>query len=42
MAQPTRGFAAGMAQRREPPDALDHSPTPPWATLFATPWGTQN
>jgi hypothetical protein len=23
---------AVMAQRREPPDALDYFPTPPWAT----------
>ncbi len=28
----TRGFTAVMAQRREPPDALDYFPTPPWAT----------
>lgn len=28
----TTGFTAVMAQRREPPDALDHFPTPPWAT----------
>jgi hypothetical protein len=27
-----RGFTAVMAQRREPPDALDFFPTPPWAT----------
>src|SRR2546427_13218597 len=28
----TAGFTAVMAQRREPPDALDYFPTPPWAT----------
>jgi hypothetical protein len=28
----TTGSTAVMAQRREPPDALDHFPTPPWAT----------
>ena len=28
----TSGFTAVMAQRREPPDELDHFPTPPWAT----------
>src|SRR5437016_1708457 len=28
----TTGFTAVMAKRREPPDALDHFPTPPWAT----------
>jgi hypothetical protein len=28
----TSGFTAVMAQRREPPDSLDHFPTPPWAT----------
>jgi hypothetical protein len=28
----TTGSSAVMAQRREPPDALDHFPTPPWAT----------
>ncbi len=28
----TKGFTAVMAQRREPPDALDYFPTPPWAT----------
>ena len=28
----TGGFTAVMAQRREPPDALDYFPTPPWAT----------
>lgn len=28
----TTGFTAVMAQRREPPDALDFFPTPPWAT----------
>jgi hypothetical protein len=28
----TAGFTAVMAQRHEPPDALDHFPTPPWAT----------
>src|ERR1700738_1756283 len=27
-----RGSTAVMAQRREPPDALDYFPTPPWAT----------
>jgi hypothetical protein len=27
-----RGYTAVMAQRREPPDALDYFPTPPWAT----------
>jgi hypothetical protein len=27
-----KGFTAVMAQRREPPDALDYFPTPPWAT----------
>jgi hypothetical protein len=27
-----RGFTSVMAQRREPPDALDFFPTPPWAT----------
>jgi hypothetical protein len=27
-----RGFTSVMAQRREPPDALDYFPTPPWAT----------
>jgi hypothetical protein len=32
MARITRGFTAVMAQRREPPDALDFFPTPPWAT----------
>ena len=32
MAPPTKGFAAVMAQRREPPDALDYFPTPPWTT----------
>jgi hypothetical protein len=32
MAGITRGFTAVMAQRREPPDALDYFPTPPWAT----------
>jgi hypothetical protein len=26
------GAGAVMAQRREPPDALDYFPTPPWAT----------
>jgi hypothetical protein len=38
MANPIpRGGLAVMAQRREPPDALDWFPTPPWATraLFA-------
>jgi hypothetical protein len=28
----TTGSTAVMAQRHEPPDALDHFPTPPWAT----------
>jgi hypothetical protein len=28
----TAGFTAVMARRREPPDALDYFPTPPWAT----------
>jgi hypothetical protein len=28
----TTGHTAVMAQRREPPDALDYFPTPPWAT----------
>ncbi len=32
MAPPARGFTAVKAQRREPPDALDYFPTPPWAT----------
>jgi hypothetical protein len=32
MAHTTKGFTAVMAQRREPPDALDYFPTPPWAT----------
>jgi hypothetical protein len=27
-----KGRTAVMAQRREPPDALDYFPTPPWAT----------
>src|SRR5271155_4937915 len=27
-----QGFTAVMAQRREPPNALDFFPTPPWAT----------
>src|SRR5688572_3651299 len=27
-----KGRAAVMAQRREPPDALDYFPTPPWAS----------
>jgi hypothetical protein len=27
-----RGYTSVMAQRREPPDALDYFPTPPWAT----------
>ena len=27
-----QGFTAVMAQRREPPTALDYFPTPPWAT----------
>ncbi len=31
MAIATKGFTAVMAQRREPPDALDYFPTPPWA-----------
>ena len=28
MRNPTKGFTAVMAQRREPPDALDYFPTP--------------
>jgi hypothetical protein len=28
----TRGFTAVMAQRREPPDALDFFPTPLWGS----------
>jgi hypothetical protein len=32
MAITTKGFTAVMAQRREPPAALDYFPTPPWAT----------
>ena len=32
MAPAARGYTAVMAQRREPPDALDYFPTPPWAT----------
>src|ERR1043166_6603069 len=32
MALTAKGFAAVMARRREPPDALDYFPTPPWAT----------
>jgi hypothetical protein len=32
IAPTTRGFVAVMAQRREPPAALDYFPTPPWAT----------
>jgi predicted RNA methylase len=32
MALSTKGFTAVMAQRREPPNALDYFPTPPWAT----------
>ena len=28
----TKGFTAVMAQRREPPDALDFFPTPLWST----------
>jgi hypothetical protein len=28
----TKGSTSVMAQRREPPDALDYFPTPPWAT----------
>ncbi len=32
MAPVAKGFTAVMAQRREPPDALDFFPTPPWAT----------
>jgi hypothetical protein len=32
MALAAKGFTAVMAQRREPPDALDYFPTPPWAT----------
>ena len=29
---PQRALTAVMAQRRDPPDALDYFPTPPWAT----------
>src|ERR1700724_332280 len=32
MALRAKGFTAVMAQRCEPPDALDWFPTPPWAT----------
>jgi hypothetical protein len=32
MVQAAKGFTAVMAQRREPPDALDYFPTPPCAT----------
>jgi hypothetical protein len=32
MALTAKGFTAVMAQRREPPDALDYFPTPRWAT----------
>jgi hypothetical protein len=32
MALSAKGFTAVMAQRREPPHALDYFPTPPWAT----------
>jgi hypothetical protein len=32
MAATTKGFTAVMAQRREPPNALDFFPTPLWAT----------
>ncbi|MEA3152216.1 MAG: hypothetical protein QOD56_3155 [Gammaproteobacteria bacterium] len=32
MKHATTGSTAVMAQRRESPDALDHFPTPPWAT----------
>jgi hypothetical protein len=32
MVQSVKGFTAVMAQRRDPPDALDYFPTPPWAT----------
>jgi hypothetical protein len=32
MAPTARGFTSVLAQRREPPDALDYFPTPPWAT----------
>jgi len=32
MALVAKGFTAVMAQRREPPAALDYFPTPPWAT----------
>jgi len=28
----TAGFTSVMARRRDPPDALDYFPTPPWAT----------
>jgi hypothetical protein len=32
MSRTAKGFTAVMAQRREPPAALDYFPTPPWAT----------
>jgi hypothetical protein len=32
MAPLARGLTSVMARRREPPDALDYFPTPPWAT----------
>jgi hypothetical protein len=32
MAPTAKGFTSVLAQRREPPDALDYFPTPPWAT----------
>jgi hypothetical protein len=32
MALTAKGFTSVLAQRREPPDALDYFPTPPWAT----------
>jgi hypothetical protein len=32
MSQTARGFTSVMAQRREPPDALDYFPTPLWST----------
>ena len=32
MAPSAKGLTAVMARRREPPDALDYFPTPPWAT----------
>ena len=32
MTPSAKGLTAVMARRREPPDALDYFPTPPWAT----------